>query len=191
MTDRDQGALRDDGRRLAALGAAACAGLLAAAFAFQHIGGLAPCPLCIWQRWPHVAGAALGLAAFAAPPSRAGRLAAGAAALALAAGAALALYHVGVEQRWWQGPSTCVGGGDIGALSTAELLARIKAAPLVRCDEVAWSLAGLSMAAWNGVASAGLAGLFALAAMAFSRGRPPEAGAGPDRGWSGPARARD
>jgi disulfide bond formation protein DsbB len=155
----------DDPRRLSALGAVACAGLLAAAFAFQHLGGLAPCPLCIWQRWPHVAGAALGLAAFALGPSRPGRLTAGVAALALAAGAALALYHVGVEQRWWAGPSTCAGAGDIGALSAAELLERIRAAPLVRCDDVAWSLAGLSMAAWNGVASAGLAGLFALAAM--------------------------
>lgn len=165
-------ALRGEGGRLAALGGAACAVLLAAAFAFQHLGGLAPCPLCIWQRWPHVAGAALGLAAFALGPSRAGRLAAAVAALALAAGAALALYHVGVEQRWWQGPSTCAGGGDIGALSTAELLARIKAAPLVRCDEVAWSLAGLSMAAWNGLASAGLAGLFALAARSDVAGGP-------------------
>jgi disulfide bond formation protein DsbB len=175
MADIGFGGLSEDGRRLSALGAAACAGLLAAAFAFQHLGGLVPCPLCIWQRWPHVAGAALGMAAFALAPSRGGRLAAGLAALALAAGAALAAYHVGVEQRWWQGPSTCVGGGDIGALSTAELLARIKAAPLVRCDEVAWSLAGLSMAAWNGVASAGLAGLFAVAA-APARGRAQKAG---------------
>jgi disulfide bond formation protein DsbB len=118
-----------------------------------------------------VAGAALGLAAFSLAPSRAGRLAAGLAALALAAGAALALYHVGVEQRWWEGPSTCAGGGDIGAMPTAELLAKIKAAPLVRCDEVAWSMAGLSMAAWNGVASAALAALFALSARASNGGR--------------------
>lgn len=177
MAGVDHGAQAFGGGRLAALGAAACAGLLAAAFAFQHLGGLAPCPLCIWQRWPHVAGAALGLAAFALAPARAGRLAAGLAALALAAGAALAFYHVGVEQRWWQGPSTCAGGGDIGALSTAELLARIKAAPLVRCDEVAWSLAGLSMAAWNGVASAGLAALFALSAKAAPLGGRPQGGA--------------
>lgn len=164
MAGIDLDALMNDARRLSALAAAGCVGLLAAAFAFQHLGGLAPCPLCIWQRWPHVAGAALGLAAFALAPSRAARLAAGLAALALAAGTALALYHVGVEQRWWLGPSTCASGGDIGALSTAELMARIRAAPLVRCDEVAWSLVGLSMAAWNGIASAALAALFGLAA---------------------------
>jgi disulfide bond formation protein DsbB len=164
MAGGDLEALTGDGRRLAALGAAACAALLAAAFAFQHLGGLAPCPLCVWQRWPHVAGVALGLAGYALAPSRAGRLAALLAALALAGGAGLAFYHVGVEQRWWQGPATCAGAGDIGALSPAELLQQIMAAPLVRCDEVAWSLAGLSMAGWNGVVSLALAGLFALAA---------------------------
>ena len=39
--------------------------LLLGAFAFQHLGGLAPCKLCIWQRWPHVAAIAIGAAALA------------------------------------------------------------------------------------------------------------------------------
>ncbi|MFP4274908.1 MAG: disulfide bond formation protein B, partial [Paracoccaceae bacterium] len=49
------------------LAAGGSAALLAAAFAFQHLGGLAPCTLCLWQRWPHAAAVLLGLAALALP----------------------------------------------------------------------------------------------------------------------------
>ena len=41
----------------AALGSAA---LMLGALAFQHIGGMAPCKLCIWQRYPHMVAIALG-----------------------------------------------------------------------------------------------------------------------------------
>jgi disulfide bond formation protein DsbB len=140
----------------AGLGAAfGSAALLAAAFAFQYLGGLAPCHLCLLQRWPHAVAVLAGLALLAAPR----RALAGLGALAMLAGAGIALYHVGVEQHWWTGPTTCAAP-DIGALSSEELLERILAAPVVRCDEIAWSFLGLSMAAWNGLASLGLAALW-------------------------------
>lgn len=149
---------------LAALGSAA---LLAGAFAFQYIGGLAPCELCLWQRWPHAVAVAIGLLAFALP----WRLWAALGALAALATAGLGLNHTGVERGWWAGPGTCSGGVS-GDLSTGDLLAQILAAPLVRCDQVAWSMAGLSMASWNAVLSLALAGLW-LAAL-----RAPQAAAG-------------
>ena len=31
------------------------AALLGGALLFEHVGGMAPCSLCIWQRWAHVA----------------------------------------------------------------------------------------------------------------------------------------
>jgi disulfide bond formation protein DsbB len=143
----------------AGLGAAAgSAALLLAAFAFQHLGGLAPCPLCIWQRWPHAVAVALGLGLLAYP----GRAFAALGALAMLAGTAIAAYHVGIEQGWWAGPATCVAP-DVAGLTPEELLERILEAPVVRCDEVAWRFLGLSMAAWNGLASAGLAALWARA----------------------------
>ncbi|PJA60406.1 MAG: disulfide bond formation protein B, partial [Rhodobacterales bacterium CG_4_9_14_3_um_filter_71_31] len=40
-------------RALAALAAAGSAATLLAALGFQFIGGLAPCEMCLWQRWPH------------------------------------------------------------------------------------------------------------------------------------------
>lgn len=142
-------------RRLAALGAAGSAAVLGAALWFQYVVGLAPCPMCIWQRWPHVAAIALGAAAAALGL----RAAAALGAFAMLIGAGLGVFHAGVEQGWWQGPSTCAAPA-VGDLSTEELLARIMAAPMVRCDEIPWAFAGVSMAGWNAVLSLALALLF-------------------------------
>lgn len=133
----------------AAMGSAV---LLAAAFWFQFGQGLAPCPLCIWQRWPHAVAVLIGVAALFEP--RRGLALLG--AVVMLAGTAIAAYHAGVEQGLWQGPTTCAGPADLAGLTTEQLLARIQAAPVVRCDEIAWSFLGLSMAAWNGLVSAGL-----------------------------------
>src|SRR5699024_12229204 len=98
---------------LAGLGSLA---LLLGALGFQYLGGLAPCPMCIWQRWPHLAAVVLAIAALAMRRSmpRLGRplVLAGAAAAAVAAG--LGVFHAGVEQGWWDGPSSCVGPDPSG-----------------------------------------------------------------------------
>ena len=134
---------------------------LAAAFAFQHLGGLEPCPLCIWQRWPHVATALLAALSFGLRgPAAAAAL--GLAGLAALVGAGLAGFHVGVEQHWWPGLAACEGGPP--ARTVAELRERLLNAAPARCDEAAWSFLGLSMAAWNGLLSLSLAGLAAGAA---------------------------
>lgn len=145
---------------LTLLASGGSAGLLAGAFAFQHLGGLAPCALCLWQRWPHAAAVLIGLVALILAP-RGALLLVG--ALAALASAAIGLYHTGVERTWWEGPSTC-SSGSIGDLSPQELLNQIMEAPLVRCDEVAWQMLGLSMASWNMVISLGLAVIWVMAA---------------------------
>lgn len=139
----------------------AAAGSLAAALFFQHVLGLAPCVLCIWQRWAFVAAmipAALVLPLPAHPRFRAVLL--GLSGLALLVGAGIAAYHVGVEQHWWTGTPGCGVPAPAGSLE--ELRAQIMAAPVVRCDVVAWSLFGISMAGYNVLLSGGL-GIFALA----------------------------
>ena len=133
--------------------------LLLAALGSQFIGGLAPCPLCIWQRWPHAVAILLGVLAMTVLWRERRWLAMGGAA-AMLAGAGLGLYHAGVEQGWWQGPASCAAGSPTG-LDTDALMEQIMEAPLVRCDEVAWSFLGLSMASWNALISLGLAGLWA------------------------------
>ncbi|MEM6759207.1 MAG: disulfide bond formation protein B [Pseudomonadota bacterium] len=145
-------------RLLILLAASGSAALLLGAFAFQHLGGLAPCTMCIWQRYPHGAAIVIGAAALVLPMSSLVALA----ALAVLVTAGIGGFHVGVEQAWWDGPATC-SAQDIGGLGTGDLFDQIMAAPLVRCDEIAWQFAGLSMAGWNMVASLALAGVWLLA----------------------------
>jgi len=138
-------------RRMGLALAGLAAALLAAAFAFEHWAGLAPCALCWWQRYAWMATLPPALAA-AGLRGRLATVALGLAALAALAGAGVALFHVGVEQGYWAGTPEC--GSRLGpAASPEERLRQIMAAPVVRCDQIAWSWLGLSMAAWNGLAA--------------------------------------
>jgi len=147
-------------RDLAILAGGGSGGLLAAALFFQAVG-YAPCELCILQRWPHLAAAVVAVAVAATGFRRAWGIL-GLIAAVLATG--FAVYHVGVEQAWWAGPSACAGGlGDLSAVTPQELLARIQGAQVVRCDEPGWYFLGLTMAAWNAILSAVLALAWAMA----------------------------
>lgn len=146
-------------RRLALVASLGSALLLAGAFAFQA-AGYAPCELCILQRWPHLAAAVVGVAVLAFGWRKA--LSAVGLLAALAA-TAFAIFHVGVEWQWWEGPMACTGGmGDIATMSTAELMTRLSEAQVVRCDQPSFVFLGLSMAGWNAVCSAALSVLWAL-----------------------------
>jgi disulfide bond formation protein DsbB len=136
-------------RMLAILTAFVGSVMLGGAFAFQHLGGLDPCVLCIDQRWAWavVIAASVMAIAFARHTISCQALLA-VAAIAMLAGAGFAGFHVGVEQHWWEGTSEC--GGVTGKAQTVEELKRqLFATPVTRCDEVAWSMAGVSMAGWN------------------------------------------
>lgn len=144
------------------LAAAGSAFLLAAAFAFQF-AGYAPCELCILQRWPHVAAVVVGLLIWQWRGARRWLLWLGFPAALVATG--LAAHHTGVEWGWWPGPVACSSGGNIGALSASDLLAQIESnTRVIRCDEPALVIFGLSMAGWNALASLVLAGLWLFAA---------------------------
>lgn len=139
------------------------AALLLGALAFQHWGGLAPCVLCLWQRGPHVVAIAAGLVGMFL--IRQGRVASAgwatlAAALALAVTSGIGAYHAGVELHWWEGTAACGSTGPT-ATTAASLRNQLLAAPVVRCDEIPWSLFGISMAGWNFLISGALA-LFGL-----------------------------
>ncbi|MDO5659321.1 MAG: disulfide bond formation protein B [Paracoccus sp. (in: a-proteobacteria)] len=147
-------------RETAALAALGSALLLAGAFGFQ-LAGYAPCPMCIWQRWPHAVAAVIGLAIWFAGPRRV-LIVAGLCAALIATG--LAFYHAGIELGLWQGATACTAGvADLASMSTADLMAQLQGAPVVRCDEPAWSLFGISMAGWNGLISSVLVVLWAAA----------------------------
>lgn len=133
---------------------------LCVAWLSQFGFGLEPCHLCLLQRDAYWAAIGASLLAIGLGPRSAFRRAAIALiGLAFLAGAAIALYHVGVERQWWEGSAACVGG--IAGLSGADLEAAIMNAPVVRCDEAAFELFGISMAGYNVILS------LALAAFAF------------------------
>ncbi len=139
---------------LAFLGSGA---LMLGALYFQYVLQLPPCELCHWQRYPHIVAVVAGAGALAS--YRYPRLAlvlVMIATAALIATSAVGIYHAGVEYRWWAGPQSCTGSIPTG-LSAEELKRRLFSTKMVRCDETAWSMWGLSMAAWNAVISAAFA----------------------------------
>jgi len=157
--------MRADLRRYPVFVLAASATVLGGALLSQYWGGLAPCELCLLQRWPWTAAIIISLIAITVRRRSAALLLLGA---IFAVGSALALYHVGVEKHWFAGPGACTGAAT--AADTVEALkARILGQVPVRCDEPAWSLWGVSLAGWNLLASLVMAG-FCLAVFWFLRG---------------------
>lgn len=139
-------------------------GALGVALIAQHVFGLNPCELCLYQRWPYRVTIVLSLLALIL--LRRSRLLPGAVALCglvFAIGGGIAAYHVGVEQHWWQGLAAC--SGPPGANTLAGLKAQLLATKVARCDQIAWSLFGISIAGWNFFAST----IFALASLASVR----------------------
>jgi disulfide bond formation protein DsbB len=130
------------------------AGIILAALAFEYIGGYAPCPLCLMQRYAYYASIPLLFIAMALV-SEMPRLAAlifFLVAVAFLANAGLGIYHAGVEWKFWPGPDTC-GTAQALPRSAADLLSGLDDVKVVRCDEAAWTFAGLSLAGWNVIAS--------------------------------------
>ena len=150
--------------------------ILGGAFAFQHFGGLDPCVLCIWQRYPYGVTIAASAAAMLVPGGRGKGALLALCGLAFLAGAGVAGFHVGVEQHWWQGTAECTGAGAVAPAPASGpglsgLMAQAEAGPAPRCDEVPWSLFGLSMAGYNLLLSLALAvaSLYAAARLWGSR----------------------
>ena len=143
--------------------------LLGGALGSQYLGGLHPCEMCYWQRWPHGAAIILALLAFtASEQSTRSRILTLLAALAIAVSGAIGVYHAGVEAKIFEGFTQCTALGK--GLGTAELLKQITHAPLVRCDEVQFRFLGVSMAGWNAILS--LSGAAAILILSLKARRP-------------------
>ena len=133
--------------------------LLLGALTFQYVGGLPPCEMCYWQRWPHIAAALFGLIGgclvlAGMVPQRLAATLAIIAIVGLTLSGLIGIYHAGVEWMWWQGPTHCTGlGFDPGAINAPN------AFRVVRCDVAAWRLFGISLAGYNALFSLGAAGL--------------------------------
>jgi len=138
------------------------AALLAGAYGSQYIGGLFPCEMCWWQRYPHFAAVVIALIGFGVSNIAFRKTLVALAALAIATSGLIAGFHAGVEYGWWEGLTACTatisGSGD-------DLLKSIMNAPLVRCDVAPWSLFSISLAGYNFLLSLG--GAMAILAMTW------------------------
>ena len=142
--------------------------LLGGALGSQYLGGLYPCEMCYWQRWPHGAAIVLAALAFTAPAASArSRLLILLAALAISVSGAIGLYHAGVELGIFEGFTTCTSTAR--AATTKDLLEQLMKVPLVRCDQVQWAFLGISMAGWNAILSLGGAAVIAWLALTGRR----------------------
>lgn len=146
------------GKILGVLAGAGSGILLLAAFGFEFIGGLSPCVLCIWQRWPHLVAFLAGCLSL--------RISsfwlAGIGGFSALISAVLGIFHTGVERGAWNGLTSCAGVLDVSELSPEAALEAILNADVVACDAVAWSFFGLSMASWNAIFSLVLASIWIL-----------------------------
>jgi disulfide bond formation protein DsbB len=140
--------------------------IVGTAAASQYIGGLAPCVLCWYQRVPYVAVIIICTTGLLYPRVTAEALAIS--AITFVIGGTIAVFHVGVEQAWWEGTKACVGS-SAPSDSIDDLRAQIMAAPIVRCNDIQWSLFGVSMAGYNILTSVVLTVFAALASFRARR----------------------
>lgn len=148
--------------------AATILAIIAGAYFFQYALQIPPCPLCLTQRKFHYLALALALVTGFAAVRRMPRPFLVAAlvtlALILLAGAGVAVYHSGVEWKLWAGPQDCSGPlvrfGNVGSL-----LDQMEKTSVVRCDEPAWRLFGLSLAGYNAIISLALCAVAAWGAL--------------------------
>jgi disulfide bond formation protein DsbB len=147
--------------RIAALAGTYSLMMILGALGFQYIGGILPCEMCHWQRWPLDAAIFVGLGS--AGLSAAGlidrkfvKVAAWLSLVLIAATGAIGAYQAGVEWNFLPGPASCTGARFVVG-SSVNLNAAV-----VRCDVAGWRLFGISLAGYNALFSLGVACLGSL-----------------------------
>ncbi len=138
--------------RSALLVVLACAGVIGVAFFIQYVLGYAPCSLCLKQRVPYYAGMGLGALAFmlvlAEKPVLA-RAVLGVIGLAMLAGAGIAVYHAGVEWKFWTGPTECALGTPPALGNLGDMMKDLTRSRIVPCSEPPFRILGISPAGAN------------------------------------------
>jgi disulfide bond formation protein DsbB len=149
--------------------------VLGAALASEYWGGLAPCELCLLQRWPWAAAIVVSLVVlFVGERARLDWIAL-LFAIVFAVSIVFAFYHVGVEQHWFAGPAACTAVPG-GATTLEQMKQQILGTAPVLCDRPAWTLFRVSLAGWNLLASLIMLGC-CLAALLHARSARRHAGA--------------
>jgi protein dithiol:quinone oxidoreductase len=133
-----------------ALGFLACAALMAYALYAQHVLGLEPCPLCIFQRIAVIAlGVVFVIAAVHDPGPRGARLYGVLLGLTALVGTLISARHIWIQA---QPPGTVAAcGADLDYLLEIMPVTEVVTKVLTgsgECGKVDWTLLGLSMPWW-------------------------------------------
>ena len=147
--------------------------IIGSALAFEHVGGYAPCALCLEQRGPYYLGIPFmvigSLAALLQGPSSVIRGALMIGFACLVATALMGIYHAGVEWQFWAGPDACSAGITGEAGNAGDLLSSLSTAKPPSCTEAAGRLLGISFAGWNVLAASALSMIAARGAFGPSQ----------------------
>src|SRR5207302_7332917 len=146
----------------------ASAVVLGTALLSEYWGGLAPCELCVMQRWPWAAAIVISLVVVLVGERAGLAWVALLLGLVFAIGVVFAFYHVGVEQHWFAGPTACTASVT-GEMTVEDMKRQILGTAPVLCDRSAWTLFGESLAGWNLLASLVMTGC-CVAALLYARG---------------------
>jgi disulfide bond formation protein DsbB len=145
-------------RQANALGFAACAAMFAYALYQQHVVGLAPCHMCIFQRVCVIAlGVAFLIAAVHAPRRGGARVYGVLVALAAAVTAGVAGRHVWLQLQPPGSVPAC--GADLDFMLEMMPLQQVIVSVFKgggECQKIDWQFLGLSMPAWVLIAAVAL-----------------------------------
>jgi disulfide bond formation protein DsbB len=129
-------------------------------FFFEYVLGYPPCPLCLDQRMAFYVSVPLAALLWLGATHGAARKVLLLGFIVIAAlmlwNTGLSAYHAGVEWKFWAGPTDC--SGPLNSLGSAGgMLEKLQSIRVVRCDEAAWRLFGVSLAGYDVLVSLFLA----------------------------------
>ncbi|MBA3814311.1 MAG: disulfide bond formation protein B [Alphaproteobacteria bacterium] len=130
-----------------------CIGILATAYIMEHVFGVLPCQMCLYERDIFMVVGAFSFLSFFLIPARYHSSALIILGFIFMGGALFAGYHVAIQQHWVSLPAFCASNQFSDLNSIESLRDQMLKTPLVRCDQVTWSLFGLSLAAYNAILS--------------------------------------
>ena len=115
----------------------------------EHFFKIAPCSLCYYQRYIMIA---IIIAAFAVVISKVDHKAFTTLIILTALGGTiLSGFHIGVEQKWWAMPQSCISKIEITSTDPSEMLKSLQSQminqKMPRCDKINWYVFGVP-ASW-------------------------------------------
>lgn len=130
-----------------------CLSVLTTAYVMEHYFAVYPCQMCLYERDVFIVAGAYAFLSFVFIPIHFHRYALLGLGIIFMGGALLATYHVAIQQHWVSLPAFCATSDLSSFESVEDLKAQLLKTPFVRCDQVTWSLFGLSLAFYNALLS--------------------------------------